>query len=104
MEKEEKIKVQMSIEDIINNEVFEKALQRKLDSIIRQIISPIASSHEFIRLDEMNLTNAKAMREEYLAILHRKSELPASLRKTVVYLCQPVLEAILKAAGATPNK
>jgi len=104
MEKEEKIKVQMSIEDIINNEVFEKALERKLDSIMRKKISPIASSHEFIRLDEMNLTNAKALRNAYLEVLHKKSQLPCSLRNAVVFICQPVLEAILKAAGAKPNK
>ena len=105
MAKEEKIKVEMTIEDIINNEVFENALDNKLSAIRHNQIGAMARSNQFTRLDEMGLlSDAKKLRNSYLEILHKKSQLPSSLRRAVIYICQPILEKILKAAGAKPNK
>lgn len=104
MENQEKIKVEMTIEDIILNDVFKERLENKLNRIKKERVGAIARSSEFGRLDEMGLTEATKLRDQYLEILHKKSQLPSSLRKAVVYLCQPVLESILRDAGATPNK
>lgn len=104
MENQEKIKVQMTIEDVIKTDVFKGKLESKLNRIKKERVGVIARSSEFGRLDEMGLTEATKLRDAYLEILHKKSQLPSSLRKAVVYLCQPVLESILRDAGATPNK
>lgn len=104
MEKQENIKVEMTIEDIILTDVFKEKLENKLNRIKKDRLGMIGRSSEFGRLDEMELTEASALRDAYLEILHKNSQLPSSLRKAVIFLCQPVLESILKAAGATPHK
>ena len=94
----------MTIEDIILNDVFKEKLENKLNRIKNERVGVIGRSSEFGRLDEMGLTEAMKLRDTYLEILHKKSQLPSSLRRAVIYICQPILEKILKAAGATPNK